>query len=697
MSKAPKREAAESAPAAHTPVSVLKGVGPARERALEAVGVRSVRDLLVTVPRRYEDRRTMTALNEVSSEGIYSLAGRLSRLETVRLYRRRMTMVRATLEQGGATLPVVWFNRPYLESSISADEEYLLHGRVKPWGDGLELVNPSLEPLARAQLGNRIVPVYPALGAVGPSLVRQLIATAIDTGAIEALTDLLPRALLEARELPVLEIALKALHRPPDDADVAGLNASATPAHARLVYEELLRHQAELALARRGIQQLRKRHRYRELAAARREVAAGLSFRLTAAQERVLDEIHADLERRSPMMRLLQGDVGSGKTVVAGVALAGAVRSGLQAALMAPTELLAAQHYRSLRALLGDGYGLRLLTASAGGSVVREELGSGRAGIVVGTHALLQQTVDFHRLGLVIVDEQHRFGVGQRRGLLDKGDRPDLLVMTATPIPRSLALTLYGDLSLSIIDELPPGRRPVSTRVFPRNRRREAYLELKRELEAGNKAFIVLPLIEESDRVEAAAVEGLGRRLVRKLEEYRPEVLHGRMSPEAKAETMTAFAGGDAQVLIATTLVEVGVDVPGATTIVIENAERFGLAQLHQLRGRVGRGDRASRCLAVHGRLTEDARLRLETFESTTDGFELAEADLRIRGHGDLLGTRQAGVPSLRITDLATHREWIERARRDARELVEDSSPEARRFLAQLANGVDRSRQLAGA
>ncbi len=690
-------DSSREALSAASSVSRLKGVGPARERSLREAGVESIRDLLLTLPIRYEDRRLVTELGEVRGEGTYTVAGRLSGVSTVRLYRRRMTLVRATLEAGEASLPVAWFNRPYLGGSLNAEEEYLLHGRVRLRGQVLELLNPSLESRAKAGLGNRVVPVYPALGTVGPTLVRNLIGAALADGVLETVVETVPRALLERNHLPNLSSALHALQAPPEDSDVEQLNLRSTPSHARLVYGELLRHQAELALARRRVRDLRKSHTYVSLEQLRRTITARLPFRLTASQEKVLDEILGDLEGPAPMQRLLQGDVGCGKTVVAGVALAAAAENRLQAVLMAPTELLAEQHYRSLIELLGDGYGLRLVTSATGNTGVRDDLRSGRAAIAVGTHALLQDAVDFQRLGLVVVDEQHRFGVDQRRNLLDKGRRPDLLVMTATPIPRSLAMTLYGDLSLSVIDELPPGRVPVKTRVVPEEHRREAYLQVKEELDRGNRAFIVLPLIEESERVEAAAVEGLGRRLADRLSSYRPLVLHGRMAPEEKSATMEAFAKGDAQVLIATTLVEVGVDVSDATTMVIESAERFGLAQLHQLRGRVGRGERGSTCIAVHGRLTDDARRRLEIFESTTDGFALAEADLEIRGPGDLLGTRQSGVSNLRITDLAIHREWIETARRDARELVRQGSAEGASFLKRLEAETRRAAPLAGA
>ncbi|MCH7666428.1 MAG: ATP-dependent DNA helicase RecG [Acidobacteria bacterium] len=689
-------DSSREALAAQSPVGALRGVGPVRERVLREAGIETVLDLILRVPKSYEDRRTVTQVGDVVTEGSYTLVGVLEKVNTVRLYRRRMTLVRATLRSATGSLAVTWFNRPYLAGSISQSEEYLLHGRVRRRGETLELLNPSLEAKNRAGLGAAIVPIYPAIASLGPTLVRQIVQNALQAGVLSDIDEPLPENLLREHGLPALGEALAELHRPSQDGTVEALNAGSTPAHGRLIYGELLGLQTELALARRRIRGREKKHRYRNLAGVRERLVVGLPFRLTGSQNAVLDEILEDLESPSPMMRLLQGDVGCGKTVVAGVAMAAAAESGLQATLMAPTELLAEQHYRSLRELLGDRYGLRLLTSATATPQVREDLRTGRARLSVGTHALMQQAVEFDRLALAVIDEQHRFGVTQRRELLAKGERPDLLVMTATPIPRSLAMTLYGDLSASIIDELPPGRQPVVTRVESARKRESVYRWLEGELDGGNKAFVVLPLIEESERVEAEAVEGLGRRIAERLGSYRPTLLHGRMDSATKSELMNTFAKGESQVLIATTLIEVGVDVPEATVMVIESAERFGLAQLHQLRGRVGRGARPSTCIAMYGRLSQDARRRLEVFRSTLDGFELAEADLELRGPGDLLGTRQAGIPGLGLSDLVKHRHWIEKARRDARDLVRDRPFEGESFLAALESRVGVQAHLAG-
>jgi ATP-dependent DNA helicase RecG len=400
------------------------------------------------------------------------------------------------------------------------------------------------------------------------------------------------------------------------------------------------------------------------------------------------------------MLRLLQGDVGSGKTIVAALALVVALESGLQGAFMAPTEILAEQHYRTLQGLLGERYRLGLVTASASDlAATREALGRGEIQLAVGTHALIQEGLTLPRLGLVVIDEQHRFGVSQRQRLEQKGRRPDVLVMTATPIPRSLALTAYGDLELSILDELPPGRRPIVTEVVPASRRSQVYRRLAEELSAGARAYVVFPLIEESERVAAESLEGRGEWVRERLGEVPAAVLHGRLGSDEREQALRDFAAGRVKVLIATTVIEVGLDVPEATVMILESAERFGLSQLHQLRGRVGRGERPSRCVAIHGRLTPEARRRLEVFASTLDGFEVAEADLEIRGPGDLLGTRQAGLPRLRAAHLVEDREWLERAREDARALLprlEEAAlgplrqrvePRARRRLEEFAGG----------
>ncbi len=680
---------AESVLTARSALSALRGVGPARAAGLAAAGYRTAGDLLFHLPQRYEDRRTTSRIAEIAAAGPHTFHGRLRALTRVRVRRRGFSLVRGRLADASGEIPVLWFNRPYLPNQVEEGREYALHGAVRAAGAGWELVNPSVEPVGGARLSGAVVPFYPPIEGLGPALVRRLLTEVLDALDPEAaVPEHLPPELLERHGLPRLGAALAFLHRPPATADAGELNARATSAHLRLVYGELLELQLQLGRLRGRERRRPKEHEYRIDDALRSRLADLTPFRLTGAQERVVEEILEDLDSRLPMLRLLQGDVGSGKTIVAALALVAAMESGLQGAFMAPTEILAGQHYRGLERLLGKRYRVALLTGSVdGAAALRRDLARGRVQLAVGTHALIQEGVSFERLGLAIVDEQHRFGVAQRRLLQRKGDRPDLLVMTATPIPRSLTLAVYGDLDFSVLDELPPGRTPVETRLEPEGRRETVYAWLRRRLEAGSQAYVVLPLIEESDRVRAASIEEQGERLRAALAAFSPAVLHGRTRPEEREAVMRGFAAGEMKVLIATTIVEVGLDVPRADVMVIESAERFGLAQLHQLRGRIGRGSAGGTCVALHGPLGEEARRRLEVFGGTTDGFEIAEADLRIRGPGDLLGTRQAGLPVFRVADLVAHARWLERARADAREiLAARSSPE----LAPLLARVDR-------
>jgi ATP-dependent DNA helicase RecG len=646
-------------------------VGPTRAGVLAGAGYRTVLDLLHHLPLRYEDRSEVAAVSGIEAGGAYTLRGKLSRMRLLRTRRRGFSIVRGVLDDGTGTLPVVWFNRPYLPAQVLAGEEYVLHGTAREKDGELELLNPSCERAEQALHGARIMPVYPAAGSLGPAALRRVFATILGEMDLPAqVPEPLPDGLLARRGLPRLGEALRDLHAS-RGGSVAELNARQSPAHRRLVYGELLDLQLTLAFLR-SLEAGEPRARSYGIDDRLRRVARKvLPFPLTGAQKRALKEIADDLRGERPMLRLLQGDVGSGKTIVAALALVIALENGYQGAFMAPTELLAEQHYAGLRRLLGDRYPIALFTKSSPEPRrLREGLAAGEIRLAVGTHALLQEGVDFRELGLAVVDEQHRFGVTQRALLRQKGERPDMLVMTATPIPRSLALAAYGDLPVSTLDELPPGRSPVATEVVPAGKRRDAYRRLREELARGGRAYVVFPLIEESDRVAAASVAEAGEGVRELFPEIPSAVLHGRMDAAERDRVMRAFAAGEVRLLIATTVIEVGVDVPEATWMVIESAERFGLAQLHQLRGRVGRGPEPSRCVALHGRLTEAAKRRLEVFAATTDGFAIAEADLAIRGPGDILGTRQAGLPALRLARLPEDWDWLERARDDARELL---------------------------
>jgi ATP-dependent DNA helicase RecG len=638
-----------------------------------------VEDLLRHLPLRYEDRRDVRTIAEISvalSGGSHTLRGRLSGVRRIHTRRRGFSVVRAVLHDGTGTLPVVWFNRPYLTGQALEGEEWLLHGEVRQGRSGPELLNPSCERPDQAVHGARIAPVYPAAGGLGPALLRRILDTILaEIDLPRQVLDPLPGGLLARRGLPPLGEALLALHEP-RDADVRELNARRSPAHRRLIYQELLELQLGLALLRdreREEVRTRQHRRYRVDDELRNVVRGVLPFALTRAQKRALKEIVADLQGPRPMLRLLQGDVGSGKTIVAALALVVALENGYQGAFMAPTELVAEQHFASLERLLGGRYRLGLFTGSRRDAALRQELAAGEVQLAVGTHALIQEGVEFRDLGLAVVDEQHRFGVLQRGRLRAKGELPDMLVMTATPIPRSLALAAWGDLDVSTIDELPPGRTPVETRVLPARERRKVYRELRQELAAGGRAYVVFPLIEGSEQLSAASpasITEMGEKVRQLLADVPSAVLYGRMPAAERERTLRAFAAGEVRVLLSTTVIEVGIDVPEATWMVVESAERFGLAQLHQLRGRVGRGPRPSRCIALHGKLGEAGERRLRVFASTTDGFRLAEEDLAIRGPGELLGLRQAGLPGFRVARLPDDLELLMQARDDARELL---------------------------
>ncbi len=661
-----------------TPLRFLHGVGPGRAEKLAGVGLATVEDLLLTVPLRYEDRRRVARVSEIQGPGAWTVAGRMEDLRAIRTRRRGLVIVRGRLVDDTGSIPVSWFNQPYLLTRLqqASGASWLLHGAVKGADWGLwEMTNPTCEAVDPAQgdRTGRIVPIYSRLAGLPSALFGRLLEQALpalDAGDGPGAADLLPPELLKRYALPVLPAALRQLHRPPADTDVEALNRGESAAHSRLAYGELLEFQLQLARRRAVEIAVEKRHRYRIDDQARAAARAMLPFALTGAQKRVVKEIVDDLKRPQPMLRLLQGDVGSGKTIVAAICLLLAAESGLQAAFMAPTELLAEQHFANLRRLLGERCRIELVSASGSSAAVRRALADGSVQIAVGTHALIQRGISFQRLGLAIIDEQHRFGVEQRKVLQSKGDQPDILVMTATPIPRTLTLTLYGDLDVSQIDEMPPGRGTLVTEVLPGSERKEAYRRLRAELAAGAQGYVVFPLIEESEEIPADSLAALGAKVREYLADFPSAVLHGKIPAVERERIMQEFAAGKIKVLVATTVIEVGVDVPNATWMIVESAERFGLAQLHQLRGRVGRGSGASHCLAIHGRLSEEGTKRLDVFASTRDGFAIAEADLAIRGPGDLLGTRQAGLPRFRVADLATHLAWIERARQDAREIV---------------------------
>jgi ATP-dependent DNA helicase RecG len=570
---------------------------------------------------------------------------------------------------------------------FSRGQQVVLFGQAELRGaGGVQLTNPQYEILdeqdAETIHTGRIVPVYERTGAVTPKIQRRLVHDVLEQLPRD-LADPLPVALRQRWQLPDRVAALHTTHFPPADASLIALNRFATPAQRRLIFEEAFLFQTGVLARRRSVEAEQKPALIQVNERIRESARQVLPFRLTAGQRQSLKEIVEDLQRPHPMNRLLQGDVGAGKTIVALLAALVAMENGLQVAFMAPTEILAEQHFTNISRLLrASRFRVALLTGSTSAAARKRQLAeveSGAVHLVVGTHALVEGGVRFHQLGLVVIDEQHRFGVLQRATLREKGLHPDVLVMTATPIPRTLALTLYGDLDVSVIKDLPPGRLPVRTIAKPESRRDEIYAFIRNQLEAGRQVYVIYPLVEESAKIDLKAATEMADHLSQEVfPEYHVGLLHGRMKPEGKDRVMKAFAAGDLHVLVSTTVVEVGVDVPNATVMLVEHAERFGLSQLHQLRGRVGRDRHQSYCcLLYQSPLSDEARARLKAMTETTDGFEIAERDLQQRGPGDFFGTRQAGVPTFRLINLVRDREQLDVAQQEAAKYLDQVAPTA--------------------
>jgi ATP-dependent DNA helicase RecG len=661
-----------------SPLAALPRVHPATRGQLEERGRTTVEQALEFWPRLYQDRTQVRRVADLrpGEEGIV-----LATVVSVRTQRMRsgrpMLKVAASDASGGVDL--VFFNpAPWRLKQFQPGESLLAWGKASEgFGRRRQMAQPEVEKLQAGDSASfgRIVPVYPGPADFQHPALRRLMKRLVDEFAPLAVDDL-PPEIRARRRLLSRARALRDAHFPPPGADVAAAAERATPAFRRLVFEELFFLQLALALRRRGVRSEAGIAFDAGPEAVRRAIAP-IPFALTGAQARALDEIARDMGRPEPMNRLLQGDVGSGKTAVAFGAMMLAVQSGWQAALMVPTELLAEQHARTLSGwLAGAGVEVALVGAAARGKAQREAraaLADGRARVAVGTHALLEQDVAFERLGLVVVDEQHRFGVMQRLALIAKGRRPDVLVLTATPIPRTLALAFYGDLDQSKIGELPPGRTPVATKVYGDAQRRAAYEVARRELEAGRQVYVVYPLVAESEKTDLADATSGAAQLAKDLAGHEVALLHGQLKAAEKQAVMDRFRAGEVGVLVATTVIEVGVDVPNATVMIVEHAERFGLSQLHQLRGRVGRGAARSHCLLVahFRRAGDEARERLRAVERTQDGFEIAREDLRIRGPGELLGTRQSGQKLFDVADLYRDEAILDEAREEAFRLVE--------------------------
>jgi ATP-dependent DNA helicase RecG len=670
-----------------TPLQFLKGVGPRRAADLERAGLLTLEDLLYRFPLRYEDRSRLQPIASVKSGQTAAVSGRVlvSGLRSTR--RPGFKIFEAAIDDGTGSLRAVWLNQPYLKDIIMRGQHLVLYGLIEVRGSvSLQITNPQYEILddedGETIHTGRIVPVYEKTGTVTPKMQRRLVYDVLQKLPAE-LPDPLPEDLRLRLGLPSRYAALIATHFPPAEAPIDALNAFATPAQRRLIFEEAFLFQMGVLARRHTVAAEQKPLAIRVDDRIRDSARAVLPFRLTNGQKQALKEIVDDLQKEQPMNRLLQGDVGAGKTIVALLAALVAMENGLQVAFMAPTEILAEQHYTNIARLLQPSrFRVALLTGSTATVSRREQLAQVEAGaiqLVVGTHALVQGDVAFKQLGLVVIDEQHRFGVLQRAMLRAKGLHPDVLVMTATPIPRTLALTVYGDLDVSTIRELPAGRLPIRTTARPESRREEMYQFIRVQLDAGQQAYVIYPLVEESAKIDLKAATEMADHLASEVfPAYKVGLLHGRMKADAKDRVMKAFLAGELQILVSTTVVEVGVDVPNASVMIVEHAERFGLSQLHQLRGRVGRDRHQSYCFLLYQYpLTDEARERLKAMTDTTDGFEIAERDLRLRGPGDFFGTRQAGIPTFRMIDLVRDRELLDSAQREAAGWFARSIPDA--------------------
>jgi ATP-dependent DNA helicase RecG len=691
------------------PVQFLKGVGAKRAEQFAGHGIRTVGDLIENAPFRYEDRTEYRRLESLR-EGEWVLTrGRICSVGGFEARRRRLSVFEVLVQDGTGNVTLKFFNQPYLGSLYKQGLNLVIYGQVKRdtyAHGGLCFLNPECEVLEDEAAGpsihsGRVVPVYRKLGQVRTRTLRQILFGAVSSLPPD-MTDPLPAYLRRQYRLLPRAKALAQIHFPelrsaaPEARakEMLMLNQGLSPAHKRLIFEELFQIQVGMGMVRERHARELKERKLRLGENVRRAIKRILPFHPTAAQKRALKEIVDDMCSPGPMTRLLQGEVGSGKTIVAAQAAVIAVENGFQVAFMAPTEILAEQHYFNFRRLLAPlGYPLDILKGSLSAKekqATAARIRNGASRIAIGTHALIQEGVEFQNLALAVIDEQHRFGVIQRNVLKSKGRLPDLLVMTATPIPRSLALTLYGDLDVSVIDELPPGRIPVETRWYQEKERAKAYQEMRRTVAEGHQVFLVYPLVEETEKSDLRAATQMAAQLQEKIfPDLRIGLLHGKMKSADKDRIMGDFAGGSIQILVATTVVEVGVDVANATLMVIEHAERFGLAQLHQLRGRVGRGTAASQCLLIgntHG--SPEAQKRLEILCETNDGFRIAEVDLELRGPGEVVGTRQSGIPVFRYANLVRDRKALEVAHNEAQQFLRllkaGADDECRRIAAHI-------------
>jgi len=664
-------------------IQYIKGVGPKRALLFKKLNIETINDALFFLPRRYEDRAHLKNISELKVGELQTFVAKIL-VKDISLTRTRRKIFKIVVGDDTGHLILKWFNfnERYLSNRYKKGQRIIVSGQVlldNYDGFGLEVRHPDIEILDSetpelVHLG-RIVPIYPLTEGFYQKTIRSVMKIVVDSYA-HLYPEILPDYIIKSRSLIPLDKALREIHFPSQESDISLLNNGKTSAHQRIIFNELFLLELGLALKKRDILNEKRGISYESKNTLTNRLKSILPFELTPSQEKVLKEIYEDMKRPYPMNRLLQGDVGCGKTVVALMAILRAIENGYQGAIMVPTEILAEQHYFNIKTISKRlGIETALLTSGVKGrkkKEILEEIFNGKKDIIIGTHALIQEDVRFKKLGLVIVDEQHRFGVMQRASLKKKGYNPDVLVMTATPIPRTLALTVYGDLDISIIDEMPKDRLNVITKSFYDNKRREVYTFIRKEIEKGRQAYIVFPLVEESENSDLKAATEMASHLKEEIfPDFKIGLLHGRMKSEEKEEIMKKFKEREIDILVSTTVVEVGMDISNASVMIIEHAERFGLSQLHQMRGRVGRGPYQSYCiLMIKFPVTEEGKRRLKAIRETTDGFIIAEKDLKIRGPGEFFGTRQSGLPELIYANIIRDHKILEEARKEAFELI---------------------------
>jgi len=660
-------------------VQYVKGVGPRRVQFLERLGIKTLEDLLFYFPWRYEDRKNLKKIRDLTYGNLETSVGEVVSAEVITTPRKGIKIFELTINDGTGFLKGKWFNQPYLMRYFKRGEKVILSGMVKGYSNFssvLEMENPDFEHLENEDRfihTARIVPIYKATEGFTPKQIRTLMFNTLNS-YLSSIRDFMPEDIIKRLGLMPLQEAVREVHFPERFTDVTLLNKGMSPGHKRLIFDEFFLLELGLALMKKRAV-LEKGIGFKGESPLVDNLLRKLPFTLTNAQKRVFTEILTDMKSNRPMNRLIHGDVGCGKTVVAVLSMLVAVDSDYQACLMAPTEILAEQHYRNIKDMI-DGLGLKtVLITSSTRKKPFETISTGEAQIVIGTHALIQEQLRFKNLGLAVIDEQHKFGVVQRATLRRKGFNPDILIMTATPIPRTLALTLYGDLDISLIDELPKGRKPVITKVFFPSQKDKVYALINSELSKGRQVYVVYPIIEGSEKLDLKnATEGY-EAFKKRFPTKKIGLVHGRISQEERENIMNSFKSGHIEILVATTVIEVGVDVPNASLMLIVHAERFGLSQLHQLRGRIGRGNYESYCLLMaYPPFSEDAKRRLKVMESTSNGFKIAEEDLNIRGPGEFFGTRQSGIPELKVANIIRDVATLEAARKEAFSLSDSTS-----------------------